>query len=153
MDRDLAPFFDADGDGLYDPTKGDYPVINPSCGNTYADMMIYWVYNDKGNIHSETGGQAIGVQVGELAFAFTTSNEVNNMTFYRYNIANKANVPLGKFYMGQWVDPDLGCGFDDYVGCDTINSIGYCYNGTANDASCGEPGYGTSVPIIGVDYF
>lgn len=150
---DLAPFFDNDGDGLYDPTQGDYPVLNNTCGSVYADQMIFWVYNDKGNIHSETGGQAIGVQVGALAFAFTTTDEVNNMTFYKYDILNKASSPIGQFYMGQWVDADLGCFNNDYVGCDTTLGLGYAYNGTATDPDCASRGYGVSVPIVGVDYF
>jgi hypothetical protein len=59
--ENMAPFFDFDGDGIYDPANGDYPVIdgNPDpaqCGGesfTYADQMIFWVYNDVGNIHIE----------------------------------------------------------------------------------------------------
>lgn len=150
---ELAPYSDVNGNGIYDPINGDYPVINPTCGNNYADQMIFWVYNDKGNIHTETGGQAIGVQVGALAFAFRTSDEVNNMTFYRYDILNKGNVPIGDFYMGQWVDADLGCFNNDYVGCDTSLSLGFAYNGLSTDPDCATKGYGISVPIIGVDYF
>jgi hypothetical protein len=46
----MAPFVDADANGYYDPLGGDYPVIDQSCGDkaTYADQMIWWVYNDKG---------------------------------------------------------------------------------------------------------
>jgi hypothetical protein len=150
---ELAPYSDVNGNGVYDPINGDYPVINATCGNNYADQMIFWVYNDKGNIHTETGGQAIGVQVGALAFAFKTSDEVNNMTFYRYDILNKGNVPIGDFYMGQWVDADLGCFNNDYVGCDTSLSLGFAYNGLSTDPDCASRGYGVSVPIIGVDYF
>lgn len=153
VDQDLAPFYDADADGLYDPTQGDFPVINPAGGQVYGDQMIYWVYNDRGNIHTETGGQAIGVQVGALAFAFATSDEVNNMTFYRYDILNKAASPIGQFYMGQWVDADLGCFNNDYVGCDTALSLGFAYNGTGTDPDCATRGYGVNVPIIGTDYF
>lgn len=154
IDQDLAPFYDVNNDGVYSAIDGDYPVINADSGasNTYGDEMIFWMYNDKGNIHTETGGQAIGVQIGALAFAFSTSDEVNNMTFYRYNILNKATLPLNKTYMGQWVDPDLGCYNNDYVGCDTVLGLGICYNGTAADGGCAA-GYGNEVPIIGVDYF
>jgi hypothetical protein len=161
----LAPFFDYDGDGIYDPINGDYPVIdgNPDpskCGGesyTYADQMIFWVYNDVGNIHTETGGEAIGLQVNALAFAFQTSDEINDMTFYRYTLINKSGNSLSQTYMGQWVDPDLGCFNDDYVGCDTARDLGIVYNGDANDnvSGCGGSlGYGESnIPMLGVDYF
>lgn len=151
--QDLAPFYDRDGDGLYNPVNGDYPIIKKKCEDVYADEMIFWVYNDKGNTHTETGGQAIGVQVNAMAFAFTTSDEVNNMTFYTYEIINKSTVPIGQFYMGQWVDPDLGCYNNDYVGCDVGRSLGICYNGTLTDPDCASRGYGSTPPLIGVDYF
>jgi hypothetical protein len=150
---DLAPFYDQDGDGLYNPNYGDYPVIRKKCEDVYADEMIFWVYNDKGNIHSETGGQAIGVQVNSVAFAFSTSDEVNNMTFYSYEIKNSSTVEIDQFYMGQWVDPDLGCFLDDYVGVDTSRSLGIVYNGRTTDPDCATRGYGADPPALGVDFF
>lgn len=153
INSELAPFFDYDGDGLYDPTLGDYPILNADCGDNYADQMIFWVYNDKGNIHTETGGQAIGIQVNALAFAFATSDEVNDMTFYRYKLINRGNIDIGNFYMAQWVDADLGCFLNDYVGCDTVRDLGICYNGTSVDADCATRGYGEDPPLIGIDFF
>jgi len=153
INDDLAPFFDYDGDGLYDPTLGDYPILNSDCDNTYADQMIFWVYNDKGNIHTETGGQPIGIQVNALAFAFSTSDEVNDMTFYRYKLINKGNININNFYMAQWVDADLGCFLNDYVGCDTTRDLGICYNGTSVDADCATRGYGVDPPLVGIDFF
>jgi len=154
IDGDLAPFWDADGNQRYNPECGDYPVINPDAPvQTYGDEMIFWVYNDKGNIHSETGGQAIGIQVNALAFAFTTSDEVNDMTFYRYKLINKATIDIKNFYMAQWVDADLGCYNDDYVGCDTTRALGICYNGDTYDEDCATRGYGDNPPLVGVDFF
>ncbi len=149
--RDLAPFFDVDGNGDYDPTYGDFPVIN-SVYQNYADQMIWWVYNDKGNIHTETGGQAIGMEIQTLAFAYKTTDEVDNMTFYKYVLLNKATTTLDSVYMGQWVDPDLGCYTDDYIGCDTVRGLGIIYNADANDQPC-PVGYGDQPPLLGVDYF
>ena len=81
--------------------KGDYPVIGVKDNNgnvvpNYADQMIFWVMNDKGNIHGRTGGQALGVQVNAIAFAFQTNDEVNNMTFYSFDIVKKTLVLLMK---------------------------------------------------------
>ena len=156
FDGTLAPFNDVDDDQIYDPTKGDYPVINasPNCkdGFTYADQMIFWVFNDIGNVHNETNGDAIGLQINALAFAFRSSDDLNNMTFYRYNIINKSNTTLVKTYMGQFVDADLGCYQNDYVGCDTNRSLGIVYNGDVIDAGCPN-GYGSEVPLLGIDYF
>ncbi len=151
----LAPFKDVDGDGEYDPLKGDYPVIPCSTGESeaFADQMIFWVYNDAGNFHTETNGQSIGAQVNTLAFAFQTTDEVNNMTFYKYEIINKSPNTLFQTYVSQWADPDLGCFSNDRVGCDTTRSLGIVYN-DGNDADCGGvAGYGAELPALGIDFF
>ncbi len=150
-DKDLAPFWDNDGDGDYDPTQGDYPVIDSDVEGVYGDQMIWWVFNDKGNAHTETGGEAIGLEIRALAFAFATNDEVNNMTFYKYVLENNSSVALDSTYLAQWVDPDLGEYQDDFVGCDTTNSIGIVYNGDPTDE--GTAGYGDTPPMLGVDFF
>lgn len=157
--RNMAPFQDVDANGYYDPTGGDYPIIDdaPICGKdkvTYADQMIWWVYNDKGNIHSETGATAIGMEVQALAFGFKTNDEVNDMTFYKYRLLNKATSPIDSVFMGQWIDPDLGCAFDDYIGCDLETGMGIVYNSSAVDGGSGcVLDYGNQPPFLGVDYF
>lgn len=155
----LAPFYDFDGDGNYDPTKGDYPTIygaNSRCSesNAYADQMVFWVLNDVGNNHSETNGLALGVQVNALAFAFQTTDEINSMTFYKYTIINKSPTPISQTWVSQWADPDLGNFQNDRVGCDTARSLGIVYNGTLVDADAnGVNGYGTQLPMLGIDFF
>ena len=146
--KDLAPYWDQDANGIYEPTKGDYPVINTDVEGVYADQMIWWVFNDKGNTHTETGGEAIGLEVNALAFAFATNDERNNMTFYKYIIDNKSVAPLDSVYFGQWVDADIGQFDNDWVGCVPEEGLGLAFNGTAVD---GE--YGENPPMIGVDFF
>ena len=145
IDRNLAPFVDFDGNGEYDPTEGDYPDID-------GDQSIFWVYNDKGNIHTETGGDAIGVEIQAQAFGFQTSDEINDMTFYRYQILNFSPTNLDSTFFAVWVDADLGWYLNDFVGCDTALDLGMCYNGTAVDGG-GSPNYGDRPPIVGTDFF
>jgi len=174
----LAPFYDVDGDGEYNPLAGDYPyydIDNSLCqtrtptmdesiegviwGSVLADQVIkgdqtiWWVFNDKGNFHSETGGSAIGMEIRAQAFAFATNDEVNNMSFYSYEIINRSTFELTETFFAPWVDTDLGYARDDFVGCDVGRGLGYCYNGRAVDGS-GEPeSYGDQPPAIGVDFF
>lgn len=143
--KDLAPFVDVDFDGVYNPTLGDYPDID-------GDQAIFWVYNDKGNIHTESGGDAIGLEIQAMAFGFQTNDEINNMTFYRYKVINYATSSLDSTYFGQWVDSDLGYFNDDWVGCDTILSLGMCYNGDLSDGPAAAA-YGANPPIFGTDFF
>lgn len=153
----LASFFDTNNNGIYEPFLGDYAILDESrdplknLPKDQPDQMLWYVYNDKGNIHSETGGIPIGVELQTTAFAFATNDEINNMTFYRTKIVNRGFETLEETYFGQWVDPDLGNYSDDYVGCDVGRSLGYCYNGDDNDE--GVLGYGLNPPSIGVDFF
>jgi hypothetical protein len=157
----LAPFFDADGDGYYNWAAGDYPGYdltgNSGCSKfqLFGDQVLWWVFNDKGNIHSETGAAAIGLEIHAQAFAFSTNDEINNMTFYSYKIINRSTVEMNDTYFGQWTDADLGKFDDDYVGCDVGRGLGYTYNGNANDGNAlPAPGtYGSNPPAIGIDFF
>jgi len=167
----LAPFFDSDGDLEYDPEKGDYPyydVSNKLChtnlptaeGNGIlvdqvlkGDATLWWVFNDKGNIHTETKGSPIGLEIRGQAFGFATNDEINNMTFYSYEIINRSTFRLRDTYFSQWVDTDLGEAKDDYVGCDVRRGLGYCYNGKPVDGNGQSWAYGDQPPAIGVDFF
>jgi len=174
----LAPFYDANGDGVYNPDDGDYPyydIDNSLChknlptletvagqvkGGILADqvlkgdMTIWWVFNDKGNVHTETKGQSIGLEIRAQAFGFSTNDEINNMTFYSFEIINRSTYTLYNTYMSLWTDPDLGYSHDDYVGCDVLRGLGYSYNGDNFDEDGnGAFGYGSQPPAIGVDFF
>ena len=160
----LAGFRDINDDGIYDPCDGDYPIIEiRKCPDTtYADEMIFWIYNDNGNTHNESDGLPIGMEVQAQAFGFATSDEINDMTFYRYKMINRATEPIDSFHFSMWIDPDLGCPDDDYIGCDTSQELMYVYNQDATDGisgcNCNLPGgivptYCNQVPILGVDYF
>ena len=174
----LAPFYDADGDGEYNPEIGDYPyydITNELChtkistmeeelegtmhGSILADQVLkgdqtlWWIFNDKGAAHTESGGQAIGIEVRAQAFAFATNDEINNMTFCSYEIINRSTYTLTGTYFSPWTDVDLGFAKDDYVGCDVGRGLGYGYNGAYIDGS-GEPeAYGAQPPAIGIDFF
>ena len=155
----LAPFEDVNNDGFYDPLTGDYPQYNLNgtlgCSDgdiLFGDQTLWWVYNDNGNVHTETGSEtALGLEIQAQAFAFSTNDEINNMTFYNYKMINRSHTPLNETYFGVWVDPDLGDYQDDYVGCDVARGLGYCYNGDEDDGTA--VGYGANPPAIGVDFF
>lgn len=174
----LAPFYDLNGDGEYDPESGDFPyydLTNELChtdiptpeeeiegtlqGSILADQVIkgdqtlWWVFNDRGGVHSETQGAAIGLEIRAQAFAFATNDVINNMTFYSYEIINRSTFELTETYFSPWIDTDLGYAFDDFVGCDVQRGLGYCYNGTDTDGSGQVEAYGDQPPAVGVDFF
>ena len=155
--RYLAPYLDVDGAPGYNYLNGDHPVLdhrrpaNENGVSAQPDMFIWFVYNDRGNIHSETQGSPMGLEIQTTAFAYATNDEINNMTFYTSQLTNRGFNDIVDCYMGQWVDADLGNYSDDYVGCDVGRSLGYCYNGDDDDE--GVLGYGLNPPTVGVDYF
>ena len=163
QDYNLAPFFDRDNDGDYEWEEGDYPWYDingtKDCKtdrrvSLYGDFNMWWVMNDKGNIHTESQGEPIGMEIRAQAFAFATNDEVNNMTFYNYELINRGTQTLYDTYFGVFVDGALGDPFDDYVGCDVTRGLGYFYNGDAVDAdNQGFYGYGANPPAAGVDFF
>jgi hypothetical protein len=171
-DQPLGAFFDnpvnGAGDGIYNPADGDFPNIEiRGCdpGDDFAkakelvpDEMVFWIYNDNGGPHRLTAGDAIQMEVQVQSFAYATNDEVNDMTFYRYKLINKADTDIRDCYFAMWVDADLGCADDDFIGCDVKRSLAITYNedavdGTNGTACGGTNTYGERVPIVGTDYF
>lgn len=140
----LAPFVDINGNGLYEPSAGDHPDIP-------GDQAIWWVMNDKGNSHTLYSGLPIGLEVQVMAFAYATSDEVNDMTFYKYKLVNRGNIALSDTYFGKWADQDLGSASDDYIGCDVDRNLAFAYNGD-NDDSGFPAGYGLNPPAVGITF-
>jgi hypothetical protein len=64
QDLYIAPFFDFNGDGDYQPSDGDYPGYDldgvVDCKSRFrtdpvplfGDENLFWVFNDKGNVHT-----------------------------------------------------------------------------------------------------
>src|SRR5690606_10770578 len=106
------------------------------------------------NVHTESQGEPIGMEIRAQAFAFATSDEINRMTFYNYELINRSTQTLTNTFFSQYVDPDLGYAGDDYVGCDVSRGLGYAYNGDPVDETNGSQiGYQSNPPAIGVDFF
>ena len=167
----MAPFYDnplgASGqDGTYNPGDGDYPWYDDivgrddiECGidrriTLFGDETYWWVFNDNGNIHGESGGDPIGMEIRAQAFSFATNDEVNRMTFYNYEMINKGTQTLYDTYFAQYIDADVGNFNDDFAGCDVSRGLGYMFNGDNFDENNGgNLGYGDNPPAVGCDFF
>ncbi len=142
----VAPFHDANADGIYSPTNGDYPLIR-------GDQAIFFVYNDntQGFTHTETGGLPFGIEIRGMAYQFNcpADSALMNTVFIHYDIINRSFTNYNNVYLGMWTDLDVGNYADDYIGCDVPRKMYYGYNGDANDdANVG--GYGTKLSAQGV---
>lgn len=143
----LAPFVDTDGDGVYRPALGDYPLIR-------GTQMLWWVYNDVLGPHTESGGLPLGVEVRASAYIYGcdtfsgTTNAINYTTFLHYEIINRSANTYHDCFAGIWTDADLGDHADDYTGCNVGQNSFYFYNGDNQDGDGNGKTYGTNPPAI-----
>ncbi len=138
-----APVIDGDGDPTnYNLAGGDLPEL-------FGDQRLWWIMNDRGNLHLSTNSEPIGLEIHASAHAFNQSDFVGNTTFYDYRIINKNPVSFEEVYFGFFMDADLGNLDDDQIGSDSLLHLGYAYNHDNNDE---RAGYGAAPPSIGVTY-
>lgn len=133
----LAPFVDVNGDGIYTPSDGDYPKIR-------GDKATYMILNDKQNIHG-SGGEPMGVECHFMFYQHSSTNYLNNTIFLNVKVINRSTQDYPEFKVGCFMDPDIGFGADDAVGCDTTKKVMYAYNYYDNDND-----YGNIPPAVGV---
>ena len=140
----LAPFVDVDGDSLYDPLSGDYPLIR-------GDQCIFFIFNDQ-RLHGESQSSAsLGIEIHGMAYQFDRpdNDPMNNTVFISYKIYNRSNYTLNDTYIGVFSDMDVGFAYDDYVGCDVARGAYYGYNGDDFD-DIDPVGYGDQPPAQGI---
>ena len=139
----IAPFYDMNADGIYNPGAGDYPLIR-------GDQAVFFIFNDQAKIHYESRGDKLGVEIHGMAYAFDRPDDsvLNNTIFFHYDIINRSSMNYHDAYIGLFTDFDLGFADDDFIGCDVANGSIYVYNGDSIDGS-GQPwAYGSHPPVI-----
>lgn len=138
----LAPFVDVDGDGRYNPENGDYPDIK-------GDQCLFFIFNDGFKEHTESLGNAVGLEVHAMVYAFDMpDNEVlNNTVFMNYKIINRSSNRYNEAFLALFLDWDIGYAYDDYVGCDVRRSSCFAYNGDDVDGEGDEGTYGDNPPL------
>jgi hypothetical protein len=139
----LAPFMDYDGNLVYDPANGDYPLFP-------GDECAYVILNDRGGVHLQSMGEPLGVEIHCFIYSFNDElNEaLNNSVFVRYEIINRGAGTYTDVYAGIWSDLDIGTSLDDYIASHVEQAAYYAYNGdTFDEASFISGGYGETPPI------
>ncbi len=136
----LAPFWDWNGDGVYDPMAGDFPLIT-------GDQAIYTIFNDDGE-HTESGGKRLGVEIHAMYYAYDQPEDsaLTQTVFGSFNLINRSQNDYSDFYAAFFVDFDIGFAWDDYVGCDTTLHSAFAYNGLPTDGNGGAGTYGDFPP-------
>lgn len=145
----LAPFHDYDGDGVYDPSQGDSPffdIYNESddcCNQLAGDICVYSISNDKGNVHSYSLGEQIGLELQQMVYVFA-SEEMNDVVFNKAKYINRSTQTLVDTYVGHFIDADLGNAQDDLFGSLPSHDLIFFYNGDSFD----EGGFDDEIPVL-----
>jgi hypothetical protein len=132
---------------MYEPATGEVPVIK-------GDQAIFFVCNDKGGLHTESGGAALGIEIQAMAYAYKCKNDsaLFNTVFTNYRIINKSSFVLDSAFIGNWTDIDIGYTGDDFIGCDVARGAYFGYGGDLIDGP--SPGtqlsYGVNPPAQAV---
>jgi hypothetical protein len=154
-----ADFFDKNQNGLYEPALGDYPCVYLK-GNPYIpERMMWMVHNDQGP-HTSSMGDPLGMEIQLTVYGFNCEDNpgLTHALFNSYKIINQFDQPLDSVYFGLWTDYDLGCAYDDYIGCDTTRHTEFVYNSDGvdgdSDSDCtnGSPVYGAVPPVQSFTY-
>jgi hypothetical protein len=129
------------------PVNQGAPVDNSGNPVLLGDRTAFCVWNDKGE-HLEFATDKLGAEVRQTVFGFDRADALGDMTFFKWQIVNKGEADWDSSYFSIWLDPDVGDGWDDLVGCDPDLGMGFCYNGTNMDQQ-----YGAAPPATGIDFF
>ncbi|MFH2048701.1 MAG: hypothetical protein ABIJ12_04570 [bacterium] len=142
------------------------PVVDDISGDTtgwdtipgmIGDQMCWAVFNDAdaaSHLHDAGSTAPLGIEVRQTTFAFDRTDPLGNVIFFKIQAFNRGSNVLKDCYFALWADPDLGMFTDDLVGCDTVLSMGFVYNGDNEDNQFPDPNSGTgAIPAAGYDFF
>ncbi len=141
----LAPYFDQNGDGIYNAYDGDVPLIR-------GDQSLYFIFNDGYAQHRSTMGSPMNIEIHGNAWAYDNPGDsaLFNTVFLHYDVINRSENTYEDTYMGLFNDFDLGYPYDNYIGTDVTRGNTYVYNGTPVDGQGESSAYGANPPVQGV---
>lgn len=115
----LAPFFDANSNGIYEPEEGDYPSI-------YGDKCILYIYH-----HPEIFEKSNSSEILQYNYVFDcdTSEVMKNTLFMTLKNINRSDKQLENYKIGTYIDFDLGLPMDDLIATNVNLGMIYGYNG------------------------
>ena len=140
-----APFVDLNGDGIYNPTQGDFPKVK-------GDVSFFSIENDD-SIHFNSNSIKMRIEIKKMLYLCKSNGIIANTIFYDLAITNKSPDNFHDCVFSVFADPDLGCSVDDLVGSDSLGNMAYVYNARVFDISgCTLLGLGndSSLPIFGI---
>lgn len=138
-----APYDDVNMNGAF-----EIDIDKPGVKNSGQTMFVSLT---DANTFQHSTGEGFGggtsplfAQIAFIAFSFNTPG-LENAQFVVCHVINKSSSSWDSLHFSIFCDADLGDALDDYIGCDTIRQLGYCYNADNNDVD-----YGVAPPAVGI---
>ena len=150
-DEDLAPFYDANGDQVYDPDQGDYPLPADVAPEAIPTTLSWSARATATQAHFAL---PLAGTVYRTIFSYDCADTPSLTTtlFTQQRFVYTGSTPLDSLHMGIWTDFALGCWQDDYLGTVVDLSTVYSYNRSAvDDYACAERFAGT-VPVAALTF-
>lgn len=122
---DLAPYFDADSDGIYDPLKNDYPLVLEEESDFLPYQLAFSIYN---GYMPGTGSVPMEFHQMNYMVNCSSSPEASNTIFTRLRYLYRGEEPLTDFRMGAHQVQELGCIGNEYIGCLPEANSSFIYN-------------------------
>jgi len=143
-----APYYDLDGDGVYEPADGETPGIAD------ADQVMWYVTTDADETTTADlyGCPPIGLEQQLTLWGYNQPGAaLGQIIFKNIRLINKGSSDLTDAYISLWSDPDVGDYANDLVGVDTTLSLMFAYNGEADDGDYAA--FGLAPAAVGYDFF
>lgn len=142
-----APFVDHNLNGIYEPN-----IDTPGVRGAYETIFLCMTdgFPESHTIGEGFGGGTLPLynEIHMLGWSIRLPG-FEDVQFLKWKIINKSHSTWNSSYFSIVADPDLGYADDDYIGCDTLLQLGYCYNGDNNDEG-GSYSYGVNPPAVGI---
>ncbi|MDL2296589.1 T9SS type A sorting domain-containing protein [Bacteroidales bacterium OttesenSCG-928-B11] len=141
----LAPFFDKNGDGVYNPHHGDHPLIR-------GDRAAFFIINGTNHCHLDADFGCFEVDIHGMIYGFDAPQDevLNNTIFLNYKIVNRTGMDITDTYLSLGTSFNIGLPSDDYIGCDVQRNAYFGYNASAVDGNGQAAAYGNNPPIQAV---
>lgn len=146
-----APYIDLNHNGQYDDCI-DKPGILFARQTVFAAMTDGFSENHDTSEGFGGGTAPMSADFRLTAWCYNVPG-LEDIQFLKWNVINQNSVKWDSTHFGIISDPDLGDATDDYVGCDTNNGMGYCYNSDNDDGGGTGTTYGGSPPAVGFQFF
>jgi Secretion system C-terminal sorting domain len=116
----IAPFFDSNQNGIYDPIMGDAPFV---AGNSSAFLIL----NDTED--TTQGNLPIGSDLRIFYYDMSFDDPLFVRTpLVNIRLTNRSNNIYEDVFVSLFMDFDLGDPFDDLIGSDSSQNFFYAYN-------------------------